>query len=153
MKSKRQDMIDKIIAENEIDTQEALQERLKLAGFDVTQATVSRDIKEMDLVKVLLENNKFKYARSQGATLTNTKQIKKLRSIFFKAVISVDYAQNIVCVKCHSGTGNATCTCIDSMHLGEIVGTIAGDDTIFILLKTLEEAIEFVDKLNEILER
>lgn len=151
MKSKRQKMIDKIIIENEIDTQELLQEQLKAAGFDVTQATVSRDIKEMELIKVTIENNKSKYSRPFKLTLSDNKKYNKLYTIFLEAVISVAYAQNIVCVKCHTGTGSAACTSIDSMHLGEIVGTIAGDDTIFILLKTQEEAIEFVDKLYELL--
>lgn len=146
MKNKRQKMIDKIISENEIDTQELLNEQLKLAGIEVTQATISRDIKEMELIKVTLENSKTVYARKH--------ELEKIPNrIFLEAVISVDYAQNIVCVKCQSGTGSAACATIDSMNIGEIVGTIAGDDTIFILLKTTQEAIEFVDKLNEFLKR
>lgn len=145
MKAKRQKLIDTIILENEIDTQELLLEQLKLSGIDVTQATVSRDIKEMELIKVQLENNKAVYARSNKLEIVNS----KLHPIFLEAVISLDYAQNIVCVKCQPGTGSAVCTTIDSMHIGEIVGTIAGDDTIFILLKTTDEAIEFTQKLND----
>lgn len=144
MKAERQKLIDKLIIENEIETQELLQEHLKQAGYDVTQATVSRDIKEMNLTKVSLKNNRSKYARHSK---------NDENSIFLQAVISVDYAQNIACVKCHSGTGNAACTIIDVMNLGEIVGTIAGDDTIFILLKTTEKAQEFVEKLKEILNK
>lgn len=149
MKAKRQKMIDKIILENEIDTQELLLEQLKLAGIDVTQATVSRDIKEMELIKVSLGNNKSVYSRVHKLEVID----RKSYPIFLEAVLSVDYAQNIVCVKCRTGTGSAACATIDSMNIGEIVGTIAGDDTIFILLKTTQEAIEFVDRLNEFLSK
>lgn len=148
MKAIRQKMIDKIISENDIDTQELLLERLKISGIDVTQATVSRDIKEMDLIKIS-KNNKTIYSRQHRLEVLDIKSYP----IFLEAVTSVDYAQNIVCVKCQSGTGNAACATIDSMNIGEIVGTIAGDDTIFILLKTTQEAIEFVDKLNEFLSK
>lgn len=148
MKAKRQQMIDKIILENEIDTQELLLEQLKLAGIDVTQATVSRDIKEMELIKISI-NNKSVYSRTHKLEVID----RKSYPIFLEAVLSVDYAQNIVCVKCRTGTGSAACATIDSMNIGEIVGTIAGDDTIFILLKTTHEAVEFVDRLNEFLSK
>lgn len=142
MKTERQKIIDKIILENEIETQELLQEYLSNEGFEVTQATVSRDIKEMNLIKISCGNNRSKYVRTNK---------NEENSNFLKAVKSVDYAQNIVCVKCNSGTGNAVCTIIDAMNLGEIVGTIAGDDTIFILLKTTKLAKDFVGKIKDIL--
>ncbi len=142
MKVERQKLIDKIILENEIETQELLQEYLSKEGYEVTQATVSRDIKEMNLTKISCGKNRSKYARTNKS---------EENSMFLQAVTSIDYAQNIACLKCHSGTGNAVCTTIDAMNLGEIVGTIAGDDTIFILLKTTKNAKEFVEKIKQIL--
>lgn len=151
MKLKRQDIIEEIIKSNAICTQEALQEKLKEQGFDVTQATVSRDIKKLGLIKVLFDDGKYRYAMSNHAS--DVKKTGKFHSVFLEAVISVDYAQNIVAVKCHVGMGNAACAALDIMSLGEVVGTLAGDDTVFILLKTIDEAKAFVDKLHNILGR
>lgn len=151
VKMKRQEVIEKIITNYEICTQEALQISLKEMGFDVTQATVSRDIKSMGLTKVLSESGKYCYAISRDTTARG--QNVKFYSVFLEAVIAVDYAQNIVAVKCHVGMGNAACAALDRMDLGDVVGTLAGDDTIFILLHTTEEACGFVEKLHEILGR
>lgn len=151
MKTKRHEILLKIIKQEEICTQEELQEKLKLAGFDVTQATVSRDIKNLNLVKTAQKNGSYRYVQKQD-DITEKKAVK-FKSVFYEAVISVDYAQNIVAVKCHVGMGNAACAAIDMMDIGDVVGTLAGDDTIFILLKTAEDAHQFVDKLNEMLGR
>lgn len=151
VKTKRQEAILKIIDMDEVCTQEILQEKLKESGFDVTQATVSRDIKSLNLIKIGLKGGNYRYAQKQDDVVE--KKTMKFKSVFYEAVISVDYAQNIVAVKCHVGMGNAACAAIDMMSLGEVVGTLAGDDTIFILLKTEQKAHEFVDKLNEMLDR
>lgn len=149
MKSKRQEAIEEIIKKYPICTQEALQEKLNEQGFCVTQATVSRDIKSLGLIKVSADDGKYRYA--VGTAIKDSKKNGKFHSVFLEAVISVDYAQNIAAVKCHVGMGNAACAAIDMMELGEVVGTLAGDDTIFILLKTQEDAQIFVDKLKDIL--
>ena len=151
MKSKRQQAILKIISENDICTQEELQKKLEEQGFNVTQATVSRDIKNLKLIKTSSQGQKYKYA--QKSDDADAQKSIRFQSAFLAAVISVDYAQNIVCVKCHVGMGNAACAVIDNMNLGDVVGTIAGDDTIFILLKDTQQAVAFVDKLNEMLGR
>lgn len=133
MKNKRQDKIMELINESEIDTQEMLQSLLAKSGFRVTQATVSRDIKEMKLVKRLGANGGYKYVPPADEA---TKQ-----NIFIDTVTSVDYAMNMVVVKCRTGMAQAACAALDSMNNDfNILGTIAGDDTIFILMRTESEA-------------
>lgn len=149
MKSKRQEAILRIITENEVQTQEALQQMLKDEGFKVTQATVSRDIKSLSLTKAPSGRGKSRYVQEKAtAQLQNS---VKFRSVFMEAVIAVDYGQNIVAVKCHVGMGNAACAALDSMEIGDVVGTLAGDDTIFVLLKTNKEAEEFTAKIRQML--
>ena len=115
MKTKRQEAILKIIQDYEVCTQEGLQLYLKEMGFDVTQATVSRDIKSLDLVKVLASDGKYRY--SQKLSDQVRKKTVKFRSIFIEAVVQADYAQNIVAVKCHVGMGNAAC--LSLIHISE----------------------------------
>lgn len=148
MKIKRQEALLKIIEENEVYTQEGLQEKLKEQGFDVTQATVSRDIKSLDLVKVTTPDGKYRYAQKKLSTGVT---VKKFTSVFQEAVISVDYAINTVVVKCHTGMANAACAALDIMDLGDVVGTLAGDDTIFVLLRSEEKAALVSQKIKEML--
>lgn len=151
MKGKRQEAIERIIVKNEVCTQETLQELLRDNGFEVTQATVSRDIKNMELIKILTPEGKYRYAKNREDQ--TRKKTGKFHSVFMEAVISADYAQNIVAVKCHVGMGNAACAALDMMELGDVVGTLAGDDTIFILMRTTQEAAVLVDKLYGLLGR
>ena len=150
MKIKRQEMILKIIAEHKVCTQESLQEKLRESGFDVTQATVSRDIKNLDLVKVTLPDGSYCYAQKDKESNTRT---VKYRAIFMETVISVDHGQNIVAVKCHTGMGNAACAAIDRMEMDEVVGTLAGDDTVFILTRDTAQAASLVQKIREMIGR
>ncbi len=150
MKIKRQEMILKIIAEHKVCTQESLQDKLRENGFDVTQATVSRDIKNLDLIKVTLPDGTYCYAQKDKETNTRT---VKYRAIFMETVISVDHGQNIVAVKCHTGMGNAACAAIDRMELDEVVGTLAGDDTVFILTRDTAQAAALVKKISEMIGR
>lgn len=151
MKTKRHEAILKIITENEVYTQEGLQQKLSEMDFDVTQATVSRDIKSLDLVKIITPEGKYRYA-PKTADESRGRQVK-FRSIFMEAVIQVDYAQNIVVVKCHVGMGNAACAAIDTMNLDGVVGTLAGDDTIFILMRDSEQARLLAVKIEDMLTR
>lgn len=150
MKIKRQEMILKIIAEHKVCTQEGLQEKLRENGFEVTQATVSRDIKNLDLVKVAAPDGKYCYAQKDKET---SPRAVKYRAIFMETVVSVDHGQNIVAVKCHTGMGNAACAAIDRMELDEVVGTLAGDDTVFILTRDTAQAAALVQKIREMIGR
>lgn len=145
MKKKRQAEILSIIRKYEVENQDVLQRILREHGFDVTQATISRDINELRLEKVIDENGINRYLQSS--------KIKDARfsTIFQQSVISIDYAMNMVCVKCHSGLANAACATFDLMNLGYVVGTIAGDDTVFILVRTENDARDLTDKLKKML--
>lgn len=151
MKSKRLEAVLNIIDNEDIFTQEDLLKSLRSKGFDVTQATVSRDIKALDLVKVTTNDGKYKY--KQQDNIKSKKSEEKFRSVFSEVVIDVDYAQNISVLKCHVGMGNAACAALDIMEISDIVGTLAGDDTVFVLLRDEKKASEFCDKINKILER
>lgn len=147
MKKRRKAKILEIINSFEIETQEELQAKLKEAGFEVTQATISRDIRELRLVKELSESGRYIY--SVGKKAANDGFSGRLTTIFSESIISVESAVNMVCVKCFSGTANAACAAIDSMQWKGVVGTIAGDDTIFVMCKTEEDANTFSISLEK----
>lgn len=147
MKKRRKAKILEIINNYEIETQEELQLKLRELGFEVTQATISRDIRELRLVKELSESGRYIY--STGKKNYNDSLSGRFTAIFSESVISVDYALNTVCVKCFSGTANAACAAIDSMQWNGVVGTIAGDDTIFVLCKTEDAAEGFTHNLEK----
>lgn len=151
MKSKRQDRILEIIGMRNVETQEELIELLHDDGFRVTQATVSRDIKELGLVKVSTKDNSYKYALPAAPEHDSIKISAKYRNIMRETVLKVDSASNIVVVKTYSGMANAAAAAIDGMGWGEIVGSIAGDDTIMVVVRTAEHASEFVKRLNDTL--
>lgn len=146
MKYNRHAKILELIEKNVIETQEELAEKLKELGMDVTQATVSRDIKELRLIKVMSEDGRYKYAalaHSEGS-ISN-----KLLTIFIEAFVSCDYANNIVIVKTLSGMAQASASAVDALKWTEIVGTIAGDDTIMIVCRAEKIAEELVNKFNK----
>lgn len=147
MKKRRQAKILDIIKNGSVETQEELQSRLLEAGYEVTQATISRDIKELRLVKDLSENGRYVYStvRKSDKDAFST----RAAGIFADSVISVDNAGNFACVKCFSGMAGAACAAIDSMQWGGVLGTIAGDDTIFVLCKSAEEAQGFKSSLEK----
>lgn len=148
MKAKRQETLLEIIQRERIDTQEELTNALREAGFSVTQATVSRDIKELRLIKTLGEDGRYHYAAVKSAA---TKEVSsKLHTLFRDAVRSVDYACNMVVVKCLAGTAGAVCAALDSMELPSIVGTLAGDDTIMIVARTETEAMRLSHTLKDL---
>ncbi len=132
MKNKRHNKILDIIKLQNVETQEMLQELLQDYGFKVTQATVSRDIKELKLIKKLDENGVYKYVSPLDSKIK--------QNIFMDTVMGVDYAMNTIVVKCHTGMAQAACAALDSMNYDNIVGTLAGDDTIFVLMKTEADA-------------
>lgn len=149
MKSQRQKLITQIIENEFIDTQESLQRALENHGYKVTQATVSRDIKELNLLKTVDEKGDYKYClpkKKIGNVFSGEIDI----SIVSAAVISVDHALNTVVVKCHTGMAQGVCARLDSAGIENALGTIAGDDTIFILMRTEQAAEEVTWKLNEL---
>lgn len=132
MKNRRLEAILDIISENPVSTQEQLIKLLRDRGISATQATLSRDIQQLSLVKTRDENGVCRYAVAAASMAE--------KSIFAEAVLSVDYAMNTVVVKCRAGMAQGTCAAIDSVNHPGIVGTIAGDDTIFVLVRTESDA-------------
>ncbi len=132
MKKDRHTLILTLIDKFNISTQEELLAKLLECGVDVTQATVSRDIKELRLVKQPVSNGQYKYSTAVGSD----EKYMKYYSIFAESVTLTDYAQNICMLKCHPGTAPAACAAIDALGMPEVLGTLAGDDTIFILCRS-----------------
>ncbi len=150
MKQSRHEKIVELIEADEIETQEELAERLKEAGFAVTQATVSRDIRQLHLSKVPASNGRQKYAilRQDDGRLWD-KYVRVLKDGF----VSMDMAQNILVIKTVSGMAMAVAAAVDAMRFQEIVGSIAGDDTIMMAIRSVEDTRIVMDKIWEILER
>ena len=150
MKTKRQSKILELIRKNDIETQEELLAHLIADGFAVTQATVSRDIREMKLTKISTESGRQKYAAlNDKVENMSEKYVRVLRDGF----VSMDVAQNILVIKTVSGMAGAVCASIDAMNIHEIVGSIAGDDTIMCAIRTTEDTIAIMKKLRKIVEQ
>lgn len=143
MKNKRQLKILDIIKMHDVETQEMLQSLLSEHGFNVTQATVSRDIKELRLVKRQGQNGVYRY---EAPSVNISKS-----GIFIDTVTDIDYAINTVVIKCHVGMAQAACAALDSMNYENIVGTIAGDDTIFAVMRTEADAHNLVKTFKELI--
>jgi len=140
MKNRRHELILEIISEQSVGTQELLIELLAEHGIKATQATLSRDIQQLNLVKQRDENGEFRYALPAAAA--------EEKSLFEEAVVSVDYAMNTIVLKCRAGMAQGTCAAIDSVNHQRVVGTIAGDDTIFILVRTEDDAKKLSKKFR-----
>ncbi|NLM84064.1 MAG: arginine repressor [Clostridiales bacterium] len=149
MKNKRQKAILKIIQTQEIETQNQLIEALNAAGVKSTQATVSRDIKELHLIKELTPQGKYRYVVGQKQDLQN--YAARLKTIFKESVTSFDCAQNIVVIKTLPGLAMAACSAIDSMNIKNLVGSIAGDDTAFLAMTDAAAAQEFCAEIESML--
>lgn len=149
MKNERQAKILEIIAQEPIDTQEQLQQRLQAQGIACTQATISRDIKQLHLVKELTAGGIYKYAVSQRKTAMDF--AGRLRTIFREGVTSFDVAQNIVVLKTMPGLANAAGAAMDGMDIPDLVGSLAGDDTAILIMRTNEAATEFCEEIREML--
>jgi transcriptional regulator of arginine metabolism len=150
MKSQRQSKIIELISAQDIETQEQLLAALEGAGFHSTQATISRDIKELRIVKELSPAGSYRYTVQQN---DSANLFSRLNNIFRESVIKVDFAQNIVVVKTLPGLANGACSAVDSMDTAYIVGTIAGDDTALIVMRDVEYAKEFCEELRGIVGR
>lgn len=150
MKRNRHKAILELINEYDVATQEDLLVLLREKGFEVTQATVSRDIKELRLLKSLGNNGVYRYSVEKKE---DTGYTGMLEALFAGSLLSVDYAGNICVIKCSPGLANAACAAIDNMNVSEVVGTIAGDDTIFMLCRTEEEAANVAVSLEKMIRR
>ena len=147
MKLERHSKIVELIGKYEIGTQEELAEYLNREGFNVTQATVSRDIRELKLSKVQTESGKQRYVVLQNQDGLNDKYIRVLRDSF----MSMDMAQNILVIKTVEGMAMAAAAALDAIHFHEIVGCVAGDNTIFCAVRSVDDTIILMDKLKKIL--
>lgn len=148
MKKNRHEKIIEIIGQREIETQEELARALREAGYEVTQATVSRDIRELKLTKMQIGNGRQKYVimRGHDARLSD-KYIRVLRDAF----VSMDQAQNIIVMKTFSGMAMAVAAALDALHIPQVVGCIAGDDTIMMAIRTSEDAAIVMKQLHEMI--
>lgn len=156
MKSLRHEKILEIISKNDVETQEELTEFLKKEGFAVTQATVSRDIKALRLIKVALHGtkgseNRYKYSINTSRDEADSLLGAKFKSILGQAIISIDCAGNLVVIKTYAGMAQGSAAALDSMNIPDILGTIAGDDTVLIIVRTNDEAIDFVNKIESLI--
>ena len=151
MKSQRQQIIMKLVIEENIDTQESLQAALAERGFKVTQATVSRDIKELSLIKTVAPDGSYKYSIPSLKKSGMQGERNPVLGFISDSVLAVDYAGNTVVVKCHVGMAQAVCAKLDSTEIENVVGTLAGDDTIFILMRTESDAQRLLKEFNSII--
>ncbi len=148
MKKRRHEKILQIISNNTVDTQEELLRLLREEGFDVTQATVSRDIKELRLVKTQTGSGRYRYTAPKDGSRDIS---SRFYSLFSENTLSVQNACNMVVIKSLTGMAQAVCAAMDSLHWDGIIGTLAGDDTIFVVTKDEECARRFTEELRQML--
>lgn len=148
MKSARQNAILELIRERDIETQEELAEALRKRSFKVTQATVSRDIRELRLLKALSPSGTYKYA---VADKPENGLSERFHRIFSESVLSMAHAYNQVIIKTLPGSANVAAEMVDSLHWPEILGTLAGDNTILMIVRTAEEVDVVLRRIDEML--
>lgn len=149
MKRIRQEKMLELISKYEIDTQDELIERLRESGFEVTQATVSRDIRELKISKMTTGKGTYRYVLPKQSISTSN---MKFNSALIDALISADYACNIVVLKTHAGLANALAVGLDSMHLENILGCVAGDDTILLVSRSEDSARKIADHFRDMIQ-
>ena len=150
MKTKRQTKILELIQKHDIETQEELSAYRTRDGYQVTQATVSRDIRELKLTKIAMDNGRQRYAVLSDA---DTGMAEKLVRVLREGFVSMDYAGNILVIKTVSGMGSAVGAAVDAIKLSEIIGSIAGDDTLMCVIRTEEDAVNIMNKLRKLVEK
>ncbi len=150
MKTKRQDEILRIISSGDIETQEDLVTSLRASGYKVTQATVSRDIRELRLIKVAAKGGGFKYAKPEKHEIAVS---ERLARILTDSLVNVDSSGNIIVVKTLSGSANVAAEALDNLGWAEILGTIAGDNTIFVVVRDETEAADISERIRNLSEQ
>ena len=148
MKYRRHNKIIEIISEHDIDTQDELIIKLREAGFDVTQATVSRDIRDLKLVKISTPDHRYKYALSPRDDIHIS---AKYRNIIRETIIKIDFTNNFVVLRTYAGMAQAAAAALDSMGWTEIIGSIAGDDTIMLVVRSADASRTFSVELSGLL--
>lgn len=151
MKALRQAEILHIIQENDIETQDQLLEELEARGLKSTQATISRDIKELHLIKELTVQGAYRYAISERKTSLNI--ANRLHTIFKESVTTFEAAQNIVVIKTMPGLASAACSALDGMKLPDMVGSLAGDDTALLIMRSTESAENLCEEIKHMLDK
>lgn len=149
MKSQRQAKILEIISNKDVETQEQLLAELQDSGFRGTQATISRDIKELRIVKELTSQGTYRYTTS--ANELNGTFSARLNTIFRECVVSFDYAQNLIVIRTLPGLANAAASAIDAMNMSTVVGSLAGDDTVMIVMRDMNAAASFCGEIRNLL--
>lgn len=149
MKNQRQSKIMEIISNRNVETQEQLLQELRAAGFRSTQATISRDIKELRIVKELTSFGTYRYAASTSEVSGTFSG--KLNTIFRECITSFDYAQNMIVVHTLPGLASAAASAVDAMSLSVVLGTLAGDDTVFIVMRDNNAAAAFCGEIRNLL--
>ena len=150
MKQTRQNKILELIAVQEIETQEELAKRLQEAGFQVTQATVSRDIRELALTKVTGKNGRQKYASLDYGGVVRTEYSECYAKVLQSGMVSMEQADNLLVIKTESGMAMAVATAVDALGIDEIVGSIAGDDTIMCAVRSAELVPGVIEQLKNL---
>lgn len=145
MKSRRQRRILEIVSNETIGTQKELAERLQQEGFETTQATISRDIKELLLVKVNIGGDRYKYVIAQETPVTDA----KLRMVLREFILSYDYSENLLILNTAPGNANTVASAIDRARWPQVIGTLAGDDTVMLVIKPKEAVQEVVEKIED----
>ncbi|MEE0946591.1 MAG: arginine repressor [Acutalibacteraceae bacterium] len=148
MKNKRQEKLLELIKDNAYYTQDELQEALNNLGYNVTQSTVSRDIKQLRIIKTLDSDGNYRYISNFHSSSSDNKTNSHYEDIFRRSAIKVDCAFNDVVIKCHPGMASSACVTIDNFFGNMIMGSLAGDDTIFVITKTPEIALQLTEKLR-----
>lgn len=144
MKNRRQRRILEIVSNETIGTQKELAERLQQEGFETTQATISRDIKELLLVKVNIGGDRYKYVIAQETPVTDA----KLRMVLREFILSYDYSENLLILNTAPGNANTVASAIDRARWPQVIGTLAGDDTVMLVIKPKEAVQEVVEKIE-----
>lgn len=149
MKTKRQDEIVRLISAADIETQEELASELRALGYKVTQATISRDIRELHLIKVASKSGGFKYAKPEKHEIAVS---ERLARILTDSMVGVDFSGNTIVVRTISGSANVAAEAIDNLGWTEILGTIAGDNTIFVVVRENADAAEISERIRNLTE-
>lgn len=145
-KSSRKVFIETVIKDRDVGTQNEIVSMLRSAGYEATQATVSRDIQELGLIKEQLPGGGFRYVKPPDPKL------QKLRTLFAEAVVKIDFSENFIVIHTLSGSANTAAALIDRMNNPEIMGTIAGDDTVLIMIKHKDASEHVADELKKMVD-
>lgn len=148
MKSQRHTRMLELVSKYEIETQEELMKRLQSEGFKVTQATISRDLKELKLTKTLTARGTYRYAVSVGRQRTGN---GKFNNAMADSIVLVDYSMNNVVIKTYPGLAQAVASAVDALNMHSILGCVAGDDTIIIVTRSVEDSAEITEKITELM--